>query len=159
MRCTASSTRRSGFSLLPGQPAAARRRRLPARCRFLNEPYRNIVTIEDPIEYQIPGVNQSQVKPQVGLDFASALRHFVRQDPDVIMVGEIRDRDTAQMAVQAALTGHLVLTTLHTNSAAGAIPRLIDLGVESFLLTSTLRCVVGSAWFAFCANIAARPAR
>jgi general secretion pathway protein E len=132
-----------GLFIVTGPTGSGKTTTLASALSILNEPHRNIVTIEDPIEYQIPGVNQSQVKPQVGLDFASALRHFVRQDPDVIMVGEIRDRDTAQMAVQAALTGHLVLTTLHTNSAAGAIPRLIDLGVESFLLTSTLRCVVG----------------
>jgi general secretion pathway protein E len=103
---------------------------------------RKILSIEDPIEYEIPGVMQSQVKPEIGLTFATALRSFVRQDPDVIMVGEIRDRETAQIAIHAALTGHLVLTTLHTESAAAAIPRLIDLGVEPFLLQSTLRAVI-----------------
>src|SRR5262249_39935710 len=99
-------------------------------------------TIEDPVEYEIAGINQSQVKPAIGLTFAAALRSFVRQDPDVIMVGEIRDPETANIAIHAALTGHLVLTTLHTETAAGAVPRLLDLGVEAFLLQSTLRAVI-----------------
>ncbi len=101
------------------------------------------MTIEDPIEYQIPGVHQTQVKPSIDLTFASALRSFLRHDPDIMMVGEMRDRDTASIGIQAALTGHLVLTTLHTNNAADAIVRLIDLGVEDFLLVSALRCIVG----------------
>lgn len=103
----------------------------------------NVVTIEDPVEYQIPGVNQVQVSPQVGLTFASALRSFLRQDPNIIMVGEIRDTETADLAIQAALTGHQVFSTIHTNSAAGAPPRLLDMGVEPFLLTSALNAVVG----------------
>ncbi len=103
----------------------------------------NVVTIEDPVEYQIPGVNQVQVNPGVGLTFASALRSFLRQDPNIIMVGEIRDSETADLAIQAALTGHQVFSTLHTNTAAGAPPRLLDMGVEPFLLTSALNCVVG----------------
>ena len=103
----------------------------------------NIVTIEDPVEYQITGVNQVQVSPQVGLTFASALRSFLRQDPNIIMVGEIRDSETADLAVQAALTGHQVFSTVHTNSSAGAPPRLLDMGVEPFLLTSALNCIVG----------------
>lgn len=103
----------------------------------------NVVTVEDPVEYQIPGVNQVQVNPQVGLTFASALRSFLRQDPNIIMVGEIRDTETADLAIQAALTGHQVFSTLHTNYAAGAPPRLLDMGVEPFLLTSSLNCVVG----------------
>src|SRR5207248_4318826 len=98
--------------------------------------------IEDPVEYEIHGVNQSQVKPSIGLTFSNALRAFVRQDPDVIMVGEVRDAETANIAIHAALTGHLVLTTLHTETAAAAVPRLLDLGVESFLLKSTLRAVI-----------------
>ncbi|MGH6797393.1 MAG: GspE/PulE family protein, partial [Roseiarcus sp.] len=98
--------------------------------------------IEDPVEYEIQGVNQSQVKPAIGLTFATAMRAFVRQDPDVIMVGEVRDAETANIAVHAALTGHLVLTTLHTENAAAAVPRLLDLGVEGFLLKSTLRAVI-----------------
>lgn len=102
----------------------------------------NIVTIEDPVEYQIQGVNQVQVNPQVGLTFASALRSFLRQDPNIIMVGEVRDSETADLAIQAALTGHQVFSTLHTNSSAGAPPRLLDMGVEPFLLTSALNAVV-----------------
>ncbi|OGE37509.1 hypothetical protein A3B45_01850 [Candidatus Daviesbacteria bacterium RIFCSPLOWO2_01_FULL_39_12] len=103
----------------------------------------NILTIEDPVEYQIPGVNQVQVNPPIGLTFASALRSFLRQDPNIIMVGEIRDGETAELAIQAALTGHQVFSTVHTNSSAGAPPRLLDMGVESFLLSSALNCVVG----------------
>ncbi len=108
----------------------------------LNDPGRKIVTIEDPIEYQIDGIVQSQVRPEIGVSFASAIRAFVRQDPDVIMVGEIRDTDTARAAVQAAQTGHLLLTTLHANTAVSAIARLQDLGVESYLLASNLRGLV-----------------
>ncbi len=103
----------------------------------------NIVTVEDPVEYQIPGVNQVQVNPGVGLTFASALRSFLRQDPNIIMVGEIRDTETADLAIQAALTGHQVFSTIHTNSATGAPPRLLDMGVEPFLLTSSLNAVLG----------------
>lgn len=103
----------------------------------------NIITLEDPIEYKILGVNQVQVNPAAGLTFASGLRSFVRQDPDVILVGEIRDRETTDLAIQAALTGHLVFSTLHTNDASGATPRLLDLGAEPFLLTSAMTCVVG----------------
>ncbi|MBI2314661.1 type II/IV secretion system protein [Candidatus Daviesbacteria bacterium] len=101
----------------------------------------NIVTIEDPVEYQIPGVNQVQVNPQVGLTFASALRNFLRQDPNIIMVGEIRDSETANLTIQAALTGHQVFSTVHTNSSAGAPPRLLDMGIEPFLLTSSLNAI------------------
>lgn len=103
----------------------------------------NVVTIEDPVEYRIPGVNQVQVNPTIGLTFASALRSYLRQDPNIIMVGEIRDTETAELAIQAALTGHQVFSTVHTNSAAGAPPRLLDMGVESFLLTSALNLVLG----------------
>jgi len=109
---------------------------------MLNETTRKILTIEDPVEYEIHGIDQSQVNPAVGLTFASALRAFVRQDPDVIMVGEVRDPESAHIAIHAALTGHLVLTTLHTETAAAAVPRLLDLGVEGFLLKSTLRAVI-----------------
>jgi general secretion pathway protein E len=101
------------------------------------------LTIEDPVEYQISGINQTQVHPTIGLTFASALRSFLRQDPDVIMVGEMRDSETAHMGVHAALTGHLVLTTLHTNTAAGAITRLVDMGIESFLLSSSVKVLIG----------------
>ena len=103
----------------------------------------NVLTIEDPVEYQIPGVNQVQVNTQVGLTFASALRSFLRQDPNVVMVGEIRDSETADLAIQAALTGHQVFSTLHTNTASGSPPRLLDMGVEPFLLTSALNAVLG----------------
>lgn len=103
----------------------------------------NVVTIEDPVEYQIPGVNQVQANPNIGLTFASALRSFLRQDPNIIMVGEIRDTETAELAIQAALTGHQVFSTIHTNSSAGAPPRLIDMGVETFLLASALNAVLG----------------
>jgi type IV pilus assembly protein PilB len=103
----------------------------------------NIVTLEDPVEYKVSGVNQIQVNADVGLTFASGLRSILRQDPDVVMVGEIRDKETAQLAVQAALTGHLVFSTLHTNSAAGILPRLLDMGIEPFLIASTVRTVIG----------------
>jgi general secretion pathway protein E len=108
----------------------------------LNAITRKIVTVEDPIEYQLSGINQIQVKPQIGLNFASLLRSILRQDPDVIMVGEIRDIDTAQVAVQAALTGHLVLSTVHTNSASATITRLRDMGLEDYLMTAVLRGVL-----------------
>lgn len=103
----------------------------------------NIVTLEDPVEYKMPGINQIQVNNDVGLTFASGLRSVLRQDPNIVMVGEIRDKETAQLAVQAALTGHLVFSTLHTNSAAGILPRLLDMGIESFLIASTVRAVIG----------------
>jgi type IV pilus assembly protein PilB len=109
---------------------------------ILNTPEVNISTIEDPIEYQMQRVNQTQVRPEIGFTFASGLRSLVRQDPDIIMVGEIRDGETASLAVNAALTGHLVLSTLHTNSAAGAMPRLIDMDVEPFLIVSTVNVVI-----------------
>jgi type IV pilus assembly protein PilB len=108
----------------------------------INTPKVNIVTLEDPVEYQIPGVNQVQVNPAAGLTFASGMRSFLRQDPNIIMVGEIRDRETTELAVQASLTGHLVFSTLHTNDAAQAIPRLLDLGAEPFLLASSVTCLV-----------------
>lgn len=102
----------------------------------------NIVTLEDPIEYKIPGVNQVQVNPAAGLTFASGLRSFLRQDPNIILVGEIRDRETADLAIQAALTGHLVFSTLHTNDASGALPRLLDMGAEPYLLASSMTAIV-----------------
>ncbi|MBI3624092.1 Flp pilus assembly complex ATPase component TadA, partial [Candidatus Saccharibacteria bacterium] len=103
----------------------------------------NIVTLEDPVEYKIEGVNQIQVNPEVGLTFATGLRSVLRQDPDVVMVGEMRDKETATLAVQAALTGHLVFSTLHTNSAAGILPRLLDIGIEPFLIASTVHTIIG----------------
>jgi general secretion pathway protein E len=131
-----------GMIVVTGPTGSGKTTTLATVLSILNEPGRKILTVEDPVEYDIPGVNQAQVKPAIGLTFAAALRSFVRQDPDVIMVGEVRDNETAHVAVHAALTGHLVLTTLHTESAAAAVPRLLDLGVEGYLLRSTLRAVV-----------------
>jgi general secretion pathway protein E len=131
-----------GIVVVTGPTGSGKTTTLATMLSALNEPTRKILTIEDPIEYELAGINQSQVKPAIGLTFATALRSFVRQDPDVIMVGEIRDAETAHIAIHAALTGHLVLTTLHTETAAAAVPRLLDLGVESFLLRSTLRAVI-----------------
>ena len=131
-----------GMIVITGPTGSGKTTTLATVLSILNEPSRKILTIEDPVEYEIPGVNQSQTKPAIGLTFAAALRSFVRQDPDVIMVGEVRDSETAHVAVHAALTGHLVLTTLHTETAAAAVPRLLDLGIEGYLLRSTLRAVV-----------------
>jgi general secretion pathway protein E len=131
-----------GMIVITGPTGSGKTTTLATMLSILNETSRKILTIEDPVEYEIPGINQSQVKPSIGLTFATALRAFVRQDPDVIMVGEVRDAETANIAIHAALTGHLVLTTLHTETAAAAVPRLLDLGVEGFLLKSTLRAVI-----------------
>ena len=131
-----------GMVVITGPTGSGKTTTLATILSILNEPSRKILTIEDPVEYELPGVNQSQIKPAIGLTFATALRSFVRQDPDVIMVGEIRDTETAHVAVHAALTGHLVLTTLHTETAAAAVPRLLDLGVEGYLLRSVLRGVI-----------------
>ena len=131
-----------GMIVVTGPTGSGKTTTLATVLSVLNEPTRKILTVEDPVEYEIQGISQSQVKPAIGLTFASALRAFVRQDPDVIMVGEVRDSETAHIAIHAALTGHLVLTTLHTETAAAAVPRLLDLGVESFLLKSTLRAVI-----------------
>jgi general secretion pathway protein E len=131
-----------GVVLATGPTGSGKTTTLYAALAVLNAPERKILTIEDPIEYRLAGVNQIQVNPQIGLDFAAGLRSFLRQDPDVMMVGEIRDLETAQIAVQAALTGHTLLSTLHTNSAASAVTRLIDMGVEPFLITTTLNAVL-----------------
>jgi general secretion pathway protein E len=131
-----------GMIIVTGPTGSGKTTTLATILSILNEPTRKILTIEDPVEYEIHGINQSQIKPSVGLTFAAALRAFVRQDPDVIMVGEVRDAETAHIAIHAALTGHLVLTTLHTETAAAAVPRLLDLGVENFLLKSTLRAAI-----------------
>src|SRR5690606_18137808 len=109
----------------------------------LNKPNVNISTIEDPVEYKITGVNQTQTNSKAGMTFASGLRALLRQDPNIIMVGEVRDGETANLAIQAALTGHMVFSTLHTNNAATTLPRLIDMGVESFLISSTTRAIIG----------------
>jgi general secretion pathway protein E len=132
----------NGIVLVTGPTGSGKTTTLYTGLLALNSAARKIVTVEDPIEYQLRGVNQIQVKPQIGLNFASLLRSILRQDPDVIMVGEIRDLETAEIAIQAALTGHLVLSTLHTNSAAGTITRLRDMGVEDYLLTAVLRGVL-----------------
>ena len=131
-----------GLVVVAGPTGCGKTTTLTAALSTLNSPERKIMTIEDPIEYQMAGVSQTQVKPSINLTFANAMRSFLRQDPDVMMVGEMRDSETASISLQAALTGHLVLTTLHTNSAADAIIRLMDLGVETFLLASALRCVI-----------------
>jgi len=131
-----------GMIVITGPTGSGKTTTLATMLSILNDTSRKILTIEDPVEYEIHGINQSQVKPAIGLTFATALRAFLRHDPDVIMVGEIRDSETAHIAIHAALTGHLVLTTLHTETAASAIPRLLDLGVEGFLLASTLRGVI-----------------
>ncbi|MFZ2500834.1 MAG: GspE/PulE family protein [Minisyncoccia bacterium] len=133
----------TGIILISGPTGSGKTTTLYTMLDILNRPDVNISTVEDPIEYQMKRVNQTQVNPQIGFTFANGLRSLVRQDPDIIMVGEIRDSETAALAINAALTGHLVLSTIHTNSAAGAIPRLIDMGVEPFLLVSTLRVIVG----------------
>ena len=131
-----------GMILVTGPTGSGKTTTLYAMLEILNTPQVNISTIEDPIEYRMPRINQTQVNPKIGLTFAQGLRSLLRQDPDIIMVGEIRDNETASLAVNAALTGHLVLSTLHTNNAAGAIPRLIDMKVEPFLLSSTLKLII-----------------
>jgi general secretion pathway protein E len=131
-----------GMIVVTGPTGSGKTTTLAAALATLNDLTRKILTIEDPVEYEIDGISQTQVKPAIGLTFANALRAFLRQDPDVIMVGEMRDTETARVAIQASLTGHLVLTTLHTNTAAAAITRLIDLGLEPFLLSASLQSIV-----------------
>lgn len=131
-----------GMFLITGPTGSGKSTTLYALITILNEEGVNIVTLEDPVEYFMTGVNQSQVNPEVGLTFAAGLRSILRQDPDIIMVGEVRDKETAELAVHAALTGHIVLSTLHTNDAFGAVPRLMDMGIEPFLITSSLNVVM-----------------
>ena len=131
-----------GMILITGPTGCGKTTTLYAMMEILNTPRVNISTIEDPIEYRMPRINQTQVNPKIGLTFASGLRALVRQDPDILMVGEIRDNETAGLAINAALTGHLVLSTLHTNTAAGALPRLIDMQAEPFLISSTLNVIL-----------------
>jgi general secretion pathway protein E len=131
-----------GILLVTGPTGSGKTTTLYTSLLTLNTSDKKVLTIEDPVEYQLRGVNQLQVKPQIGLTFASALRSFLRQDPDIMMIGEIRDLETAQIAVQSALTGHLILSTLHTNDAASAITRLLDMGVEDYLITSTVNGLV-----------------
>ena len=132
----------NGIVLVTGPTGSGKTTSLYAALRLLNDGSRNILTVEDPVEYAVDGVGQTQVNPKVGLTFAAGLRAILRQDPDVVMIGEIRDRETAEIAVQASLTGHLVLSTVHTNDAVGAITRMRDMKVEPFLLASTLRAVI-----------------
>lgn len=133
----------NGMILTSGPTGSGKSTSLYALIQEIKSDAINIVTLEDPVEYKMPGVNQIQVNADVGLTFATGLRSILRQDPDVIMVGEIRDKETAELAVQAALTGHLVFSTLHTNSAAGILPRLLDMGIEPFLIASTVKVVIG----------------
>jgi general secretion pathway protein E len=132
-----------GIILITGPTGSGKSTTLYTALHKINTPERKIITVEDPVEYQLEGVNQIQTKPQIGLTFASALRSIVRQDPDVIMIGEMRDLETARIAVQSALTGHLVLSTLHTNDAAGGVTRLMDMGLEDYLITSTVNGILG----------------
>ena len=132
-----------GILLVTGPTGSGKTTTLYTALSKLNTPDVKIITVEDPVEYQIEGINQIQAKPAIGLDFSHALRSIVRQDPDIIMIGEMRDLETAKIAIQSALTGHLVLSTLHTNNAAGGITRLLDMGVEDYLLTSTVNGILG----------------
>lgn len=136
-------TRPHGIILVTGPTGSGKTTTLYSVLTKLNTSKVNIVTLEDPVEYQMNGINQVQINPGAGLTFATGLRSFLRQDPNIILVGEIRDRETTELAIQAALTGHLVFSTLHTNNASGALPRLLDMGAEPFLVTSALNCVVG----------------
>jgi type IV pilus assembly protein PilB len=127
-----------GLILITGPTGSGKTTTLYSMLNELDREQSNVVSLEDPVEYQISGINQSQVAPEIGYTFASGLRSILRQDPDIIMVGEIRDKETAELAIQAALTGHLVFSTLHTNNAIGAIPRLIDMGIDPYLIAPTL---------------------
>mgnify|MGYP001569574567 CR=1 FL=1 len=127
-----------GLILITGPTGSGKSTTLYSMMNELDREKSNIVSLEDPVEYHMPDINQSQMMPEIGYTFASGLRSILRQDPDVIMVGEIRDKETAQLAIQAALTGHLVLSTLHTNNAIGAVPRLVDMGIDPYLIAPTL---------------------
>ena len=131
-----------GIILVTGPTGSGKSTSLTAFIRLINKPERRIITVEDPIEYEVPGVNQTQVHPEIGLTFAQSLRAVLRQDPDVIMVGEIRDRETADISIRASLTGHLVLSTLHTNDAPGALTRLVDMDIEPFLIASSVEMII-----------------
>ena len=141
-RFQASFTKPYGAILVTGPTGSGKSTTLYAAINVLNDPARHIITAEDPVEYRLPGVNQCQMNSRAGLTFARALRSFLRCSPDIILIGEIRDQETAQIAVEAALTGHLVLSTLHTNDSAGAITRLVEMGVEPFLVSSAVDCVL-----------------
>lgn len=131
-----------GILLVTGPTGSGKSTSLNAFLRLIHSDERRIMTVEDPVEYEVPGINQTQVREEIGLTFANALRHILRQDPDVIMIGEIRDQETADIAVRAALTGHLVFSTLHTNDASGALARLVDMGVEPFLIASAVELII-----------------
>jgi len=131
-----------GCILITGPTGAGKTTTMYATLNILNKPDRNVITVEDPVEYRLKGVNQMQVHPKAGLEFSSALRAILRADPDIILIGEIRDRETAVIAVESALTGHLVLSSMHTNDAASAITRLVEMEVETFLVASAIDCVV-----------------
>ena len=141
-----------GIFLVTGPTGSGKTTTLYSAMKRINIPDRKIITIEDPVEYQMDGVNQIQANPQIGLTFATGLRHIVRQDPDVIMIGEIRDLETAEIAIRSALTGHLVFSTLHTNDATSAVTRLIDMGVEDYLLASSLVGVLAQLYCALFAR-------
>jgi len=148
----------NGVVLVTGPTGSGKTTTLYAALSLLNDKSRNILTVEDPIEYAMDGVGQTQVNPKIGMTFAAGLRAILRQDPDVVMVGEIRDPETAQIAVQASLTGHLVFSTVHTNDAVAAITRLKDMGVEPYLLASTLRVIVAQRLVRRLCNACKRPA-
>jgi general secretion pathway protein E len=147
-----------GMFLVTGPTGSGKSTTLYSALKRINLPDKKIITIEDPVEYQMDGINQLHVNPQIGLTFAAGLRHIVRQDPDVIMVGEIRDRETADIAIRSALTGHLVFSTLHTNDAPSAVTRLIDMGVENYLLTSSLVAVLAQRLVRAICNACKEPA-
>jgi type II secretory ATPase GspE/PulE/Tfp pilus assembly ATPase PilB-like protein len=146
-----------GIILVTGPTGSGKSTSLNAFLRQINSTDLRIITVEDPIEYEVPGVNQMQVRSEIGLTFASALRHILRQDPDIIMVGEIRDRETADIAIRASLTGHLVFSTLHTNDAPGAITRLVDMGIEPFLVASAIELVIAQRLVRRLCNECSRP--
>jgi type IV pilus assembly protein PilB len=131
-----------GMILVTGPTGSGKSTTLYATLNAVSKPDINVITVEDPVEYRLPGINQVQVNPKAGLTFASALRSILRSDPDVVLLGEIRDHETAQIAIEAALTGHLVLSTLHTNDAPSAVTRLTEMGIEPFLVGSALDCIV-----------------
>ncbi|PSO46497.1 MAG: hypothetical protein BRC24_01630, partial [Parcubacteria group bacterium SW_4_46_8] len=131
-------TQPHGMILISGPTGSGKTTTLYSMLKDVDTDTQNVLSLEDPVEYKVPGINQSQVQPEIGYTFANGLRTTLRQDPDIIMVGEIRDEETAGLAIQAALTGHLVMSTIHTNSAAGIIPRLIDMGVDPYLIPPTL---------------------
>jgi len=148
-----------GIILVTGPTGAGKSTTLTAFIRDINKPENRIITIEDPVEYEVPGVNQIQVHPEIGLNFAGALRHVLRQDPDVIMVGEIRDRETAEITIRAALTGHLVFSTLHTNDAPGALTRLIDMEIEPFLIASSVELIIAQRLVRCLCKVCRKPAQ